>query len=128
MKYQVYVIYDKVSEEHNTPFFQKTDASAKRAFTDTVNRSIRPLKNLKVEDFELYRIGVYDSELGNFDLLDQKHFVCNGAEVDVYEYDEPAAVPLSSEQLKEQFSKQMAALTAQNPTKPAKKSWFRRSK
>lgn len=126
MNYNVYVMYDKVSEECNTPFFQKTDASAKRAFTDTVNRSIRPLKNLKVEDFELFRIGSYESSTGTLSVCSEKEYICNGADVDVYEYDEPAAPQIDMKQLQEQFQKQMSMISAASPTKPAKKRWFKR--
>lgn len=127
MKYNVYVMFDKVSGEYNTPFFQKTDGSAKRVFTDTVNRSIRPLKNLHLEDFELYSIGEYDTSLGQFTPLPSA-FVCNGADVEVYEYDEPAVPQFDMKQLQEMFSKQIAMISSAVPTIPEKKRWFQRGK
>lgn len=67
-KANIYAIKDIKGGEYNTPFFQMTDAHALRIFRTEVNRaSDQNLIYLYPEDFELFRLGTFESETGKIE-------------------------------------------------------------
>lgn len=77
--YLVYSIRDVKVNVFNTPFFQTSKAGAIRMFSDLVNDPNSTL-NKHAEDFQLYEIGVFDSESGAFIAHDQTQFISNATE------------------------------------------------
>lgn len=74
MKYNMYCIYDKVSETYGAPFVDVNDATAIRQFLHYIaqNHMAEPT------DFELYGCGVYD--ISSAEISDTKlRFVRKGA-------------------------------------------------
>jgi len=59
MKLNMYAIYDKVAEIFNKPFTEINDASAVRAFKQSLddNKAVK-------EDYELYNVGVFTDHDG----------------------------------------------------------------
>lgn len=124
MTRNVYCIYDRVAEEANFPFQQKNDACAVRAFTEVINRDVRKVKQLKLQDYELWFIGVWDSELFQFVGLDGRKLIMKGDQVEEIDYpEEPAAAPIPQEMLAQMFKNAMPTLPA-----PVKKGLFGRRK
>lgn len=74
MKYNMYCIYDKVSESYGAPFLAVNDATAIRQFLHQI------AQNLLAEptDFELYGCGLYD--ISSAEISDAKlRFVRKGS-------------------------------------------------
>lgn len=59
MKYPIYVIKDMVAEEAGPPFICRNDEVAKRQ-TEQILKYDN--KYLHIEDYQLYKIGTYDSD------------------------------------------------------------------
>lgn len=58
MKVNIYTIYDKVSEECGPVFQSKNDVVAYRAFKHLISDT----PNVDLDDFELYCLGLFDTE------------------------------------------------------------------
>lgn len=63
MKIKVYSIFDVKGGVYNTPFFQKEDGLAARAFADLANDPNTTV-NRHPEDFSLFRIAEFDDNSG----------------------------------------------------------------
>ncbi len=59
MKLNIYSIYDTASGLYSRPFFDQSDAAAKRAFQDLVIDKGHPVGK-HPEDYALFRIGIFD--------------------------------------------------------------------
>jgi len=62
MKFKVYVIMDEVAKEFSIPFFVKNKEVAMRQYFNLV-------KDLNVDDYSLYEIGEFDTELGKLTIF-----------------------------------------------------------
>lgn len=72
MIYFIYSIFDKVTGNYLAPFYQINDASAERFF---VNVSKAP-DNLGVSsDWQLYKLGTFNSETGVVQGLEKPYFL-----------------------------------------------------
>lgn len=60
------------------PFVHHNDLSAQRVFANLVN-SGDELVASNVEDFELWRLGIYDDVTGS--IVSKPEFICNGTSV-----------------------------------------------
>lgn len=58
MNLNLYSIHDNIAELFNKPFTEINDGTAKRSFTQSVDKS--PNKN----DYTLYLIGIFDDQTG----------------------------------------------------------------
>jgi len=61
---RVYTIYDTKAEHYGNPVFIRTDAEARRMFSQVAN-DMQTEIGKHPEDFILYRIGTWDAENGN---------------------------------------------------------------
>ena len=59
----IYSIFDKKAQEYNAPFVEVTDATAIRAIQDVVSNGEHPFSKFS-EDYELVKLGSYDSATG----------------------------------------------------------------
>lgn len=66
MVLKMYTIRDQKAEIYNAPFFQKTHGEAERSFRTTVGDSQTTLNKFP-EDFDLYYLGEYDNNTGQFE-------------------------------------------------------------
>lgn len=81
MKYPIYTIRD-VKVGFDTQFLpQISDDAAQRAFAMAINNPGTML-NFQPSDFELYKIGEFDTETGRIESVPVPEFICGG--VDVY--------------------------------------------
>lgn len=69
MKLCVYAIYDSKAKAYGQPFYMQYDDMCTRA---VINLSMDPTHQFctNPEDFDLFRLGVFDDENGRFDLMD----------------------------------------------------------
>lgn len=75
MKLNVYVMKDnKVG--FMQPTFDQTDAIAIRNFKYAITNN--DFLNVNSSDFDLYKIGIYDSDSGIIDALSTPEFICSG--------------------------------------------------
>lgn len=58
-----YSVFDRKALIYHKPFFEVTDGSAMRAFTDLAN-DLQTGVGLHPTDYVLFRIGSYDDQLG----------------------------------------------------------------
>lgn len=65
MKLKAFSIRDAKAEVFNTPYFKSTHGEAERDFRTAVNDPKTKL-NQYPEDFDLYYLGEYDDQSGNF--------------------------------------------------------------
>ena len=65
----VYSVFDSKLASFGRPWYELTDASAIRVFSDAVNDTQNPNNqwNRHPEDFSLYRLGQFDDENGKID-------------------------------------------------------------
>lgn len=68
MRYKVCSIRDRAANVYSQPMFFNSIGSAVRAFGDEVKR-VHDNNNLNKhpEDFDLYQVGEFDDELGEFE-------------------------------------------------------------
>lgn len=69
MKFNLYSVYDSVSEEFGPIFHAKNEAVAKRAVTNILHDGV------KANDYDLYMLGTYDVDTGV--IVPSKSYVCN---------------------------------------------------
>lgn len=114
---EIFTIFDAVSKEYSTPFFQKNHDTAKRSFAVSMNRDVRPFPQLKDSDYSLLFIGTFDTDKGEIDLKGDG-FVCYGNDCEVFDVHSDVAPQMSEKDLQaaianspfvQQLSNQMAA-------------------
>lgn len=79
MKLKVMAVYDSASETFARPWFAQSTGFAVRAFSDEVNRADRdnPLCN-HFGDFDLFELGEWVDDTGQFTCLDRPKLVVTG--------------------------------------------------
>lgn len=75
----VYAIKDKVADQFGNIFCDQSDVQASRGFSYAVNAK-DGLMNFAPDDYELFRLGQYDSEKGEISSITPK-FICSGTSV-----------------------------------------------
>ena len=75
--YQVYAVFDNLTEAFLAPNFIETEEEAKRLFQHQIN-SI-PLWKDNASDFDLYQLGHYDAKSGT--LVSELHKIAKGTAV-----------------------------------------------
>lgn len=82
----VFSIYDKKVGNYSAPFYSNHVANATRIFSDLVNTpNSDSLINKYPEDYDLYKVGIFDDTTANLLNLDGESdlsnplFICNGA-------------------------------------------------
>lgn len=75
MNYNLYVIYDKVSEQYSAPFTSLNDATAVRHF----NSVTRGNSMAEPSDFELYGVGIFNTDSASFALSSKLRFITKGS-------------------------------------------------
>lgn len=78
----VYAIRD-VKVGYMTPTFDQSDATATRNFGYAVSHFSNNLMTYAPDDFDLYRLGKFDTEAGKLLPLDAPVFVAAGADFDI---------------------------------------------
>lgn len=79
MKYKVYAVRDVKANIFWQPQVDSNDETAKRGFAMMINSSeARSITGFAPGDFDLYRIGEFDSETGEIINLKANEFLCNG--------------------------------------------------
>jgi len=74
-------VKDSAVQAFNRPFFVPTVATAVRSYTDEVNRAAEDNQMYRhPEDFELWVIGAFDDEKGEF-LPSERQCVCRAKDV-----------------------------------------------
>lgn len=82
MKFQMYVIRDKQVNSFMTPYFMRNDGEALRSFADEVNRAAEDnILYRHSDDFELYRLGDFDSDSASFVIEKLPVLIVQGASV-----------------------------------------------
>lgn len=74
MELNVYAVLDLKTKAYGQPFYAKTRGEAIRLFTSAVN--VEEEKNMWKKypgDFELYEIGTWDDNLGQFTMLESRN-------------------------------------------------------
>lgn len=66
MLLKAYSIYDATIREFDAPIFAKTDEQIKRSFSDSISKDFDSLYAKHPEQFILFCVGVFDSDLGCF--------------------------------------------------------------
>ncbi len=64
MKHNVYSIFDQASGLYSRPFFDGSDASATRMFSEIATDAEHPVGK-HPEDYTLFRLGIFDDENGD---------------------------------------------------------------
>lgn len=79
MKYNLYCVRDVKANLFWQPQMDSNDETAKRGFAMMINSSdARSLTGFAPKDFDLFRIGEFDSETGEVTNLKANEFICNG--------------------------------------------------
>lgn len=67
MNLKIYAVRDNATEQFGNPMFMVSNGQALRSFTDEVNnKESTNLLHKHPEDYELYEIGEYDTDTGEF--------------------------------------------------------------
>jgi hypothetical protein len=66
MKMMIFAVYDAAVNAYMQPFFCRSTAESIRSFTTAVNESGNQM-NKYAKDYTLFRLGVYDDQLGVFE-------------------------------------------------------------
>lgn len=77
MKFELYVIYDRIAGVYSNPRVQHNKEDAIRTFKYMTNNQ----KDAEPSDYELYYIGTFDTKSGNVVALDKPEFVIKGGEI-----------------------------------------------
>lgn len=78
MKYPIYSIRDKKSG-YGFPQVDTNDFTCKRGFALAINNN--DLMNANPDDYEVYKIGTFDTDKGKIDAFNITELVCTGLEV-----------------------------------------------
>lgn len=76
MKFELYVIYDRIAGVYSNPRVQHNKEDAIRTFKYMTNNQ----KDADPTDYELYYIGTFDTKTG-FVTAFNPEFVCKGGEI-----------------------------------------------
>ncbi len=76
----IYVIYDSKAGLYNTPFFMVNDQVALRSFTDLSQDKSTDVGR-HPEDFTLFKVGLYDDVIADFQLFKPAETMCRAIEV-----------------------------------------------
>lgn len=68
---QVFTVYDVKAESYTKPFFERSTATAVRAFTDAVNEEGSDFQR-HAEDYTLFHVGGFDDQKGTFAPLEPR--------------------------------------------------------
>lgn len=79
MVYLVFSVYDRQSRQYSAPFTSFTSETAKRDFVRACNDSVGKVDKFPA-DFELYRIGEFNSDYGSVAGLDNVELVAKGSD------------------------------------------------
>lgn len=83
MKMPIYALRDKLSTEFLFPAPDSNEYTAKRSFARAISAG-DGLLSFKPSDFDLYKVGTYDSTTGQVESCIPE-FVCNGQDLVDYE-------------------------------------------
>lgn len=72
MIYNVYAIYDRVAGRYTEPHLEVNNGTANRWFANAMRQS-----QLTPTDFELYRIGLYNVETSEYQVI-KPELICKG--------------------------------------------------
>lgn len=76
MIHKLYTMYDRVSGTHSIPFGQHNDECAIRYFKHITAAQ----KLASPSDYELYKFGSFDDELGTLELVEKERFLLRGVD------------------------------------------------
>lgn len=66
----IYAVRDRATDQFGTPMFLVSNGQAIRSFSDEVNRADKDNQLfMHSDDFDLFRLGTYDSDSGTFDTV-----------------------------------------------------------
>lgn len=80
MKLKAFTIRDTKGEVFNTPFFQKTHGEAERSFKSLLNDQQSMVAKYP-EDYDLYYIGEYDDQTGQFNSTDTPQHMVKAVQI-----------------------------------------------
>ncbi|WNK13984.1 MAG: nonstructural protein [Microvirus sp.] len=70
MKLYIFCVKDRATDAFGTPMFMAATGQAVRSFSDEVNRAADDNQlNRHPDDFDLYEVGVFDTDDGSFDVF-----------------------------------------------------------
>lgn len=76
MKLKIYAVKDRQTDMYGQPMFLMTDGHAMRAFSDEINRaSDDNMLHKHPDDFDLYKLGVWDGNAGRFETHEPEQLV-----------------------------------------------------
>lgn len=67
MRYKVLAIRDRAIDSYGQPFYSASVGGAVRSFSDEVNRPENNTLHKHPEDFDLFLLGEFDDQTGEFD-------------------------------------------------------------
>lgn len=68
MRYKILAIRDRALDAYGQPFFSASTGAAIRSFSDEINRASPDNQLFKhPEDFDLFLLGEFDDQTGEFD-------------------------------------------------------------
>lgn len=80
MKYPIYAVRD-VQVGFNSPMTDISDNVAKRNFAYAINNPNNGVMNFEPKDYDLYRIGEFDTDKGTISAYGVPELVCTGISV-----------------------------------------------
>jgi len=70
MKMKIYAVRDNATEQYGNAMFMVGHGQAIRSFTDEINNKANDnMLNKHPADFDLYHLGEYDTDTGEFDTV-----------------------------------------------------------
>jgi len=69
MIHKMYAVFDSAAKFYHMPFYQKTEAEARRTFTSWCNDPKTPY-NVNPDDYTLFALGEWDDQSGTLHSLD----------------------------------------------------------
>lgn len=82
MKKPIYSILDRVTKTYSQPYYAINDDDARRALSIAVNSSDSGNLFMHPDDFSLYRIGVFDDDQNNPEIITSElpiSFICHAS-------------------------------------------------
>lgn len=85
MKLLIFAVRDRATDQYGTPMFLISSGHAVRSFSDEINRPDKDsLLYRHPEDYELFALGVFDTDTAQFETYAPRS-VCTGSAVVVRE-------------------------------------------
>jgi len=81
MIYKILAIRDRAADVFGQPIFTASTGAAIRSFGDEINNNNGNNLNKHPEDFDLYYLGTFNDEAGEFDLLKRPEQVAVGKDL-----------------------------------------------